>query len=67
LLGNIPYFPRPVRSEKIKRKRNERLSSNHTRTTRFTRFTTEGYVHRVATDFTMMDKTIQEIFTIQRC
>jgi hypothetical protein len=47
-----------------KKKVEERQTCNHKRIQEFTWFTTKGYVHRVVTDFTMMEKIIQETFTI---
>jgi hypothetical protein len=36
------------------------------RTQEFTWFTAEGYVHRVAANFIMMEKIIQKTFTMHR-
>lgn len=34
--------------------------------TGFTWFTAKGYIYKIVADFTIMEKIIQEIFTIQR-
>jgi len=56
------YFPRPVECKKLDEIR--KIIKQSQKNTRFMLFTTKGYVHRVAANFTRMKKIIQEAFTI---
>jgi len=56
-LGNMSSFPILMRHEKEESGRKINMQSQQN--TRFTWFTSKGYVHRVAADFTMMEKIIQ--------
>jgi hypothetical protein len=59
------YFPRLVRHEEEESRR--KINRQSQKNIRFTWFTSKGYIHRVATGFTMNEKMIQETITIQRC
>jgi hypothetical protein len=64
LLGNMSCFPILVRHEKEESGRKINIQSQKNK--RFTWFTSKGYVHRIAADFTMIEKIIQETFTIHK-
>jgi len=64
LLGNMSCFPILVRHEKEESGRKINMQSQ--KNTKFTWFTSKGYVYRVAADFTIMEKIIQETFTIHK-
>jgi hypothetical protein len=64
LLGKYIIFPktREMQKKESSTKTIRQLQKNAT----FTWFITKGYIQRVAIDFAMMEKIIQETFTILR-
>jgi transposase len=57
----MSYLPRPVRCEREESEK--KINKQSQKNIRFTWFTAKGYVHRVAANFSMMEKIIQKTFT----